>query len=178
MEAGSEAIFGLIGVVVGGLIATVGTIWAQWMQTRATVSAEVRAREVAASSTVIDVLVQLLQLPDEPPEDQNPDAATTPWHARRQQLLLTLSTSAQDLRQDKLRDRLDEVHRLLSLAQAAWNLAGQTEPQTRQIACRHALDCVGAFRRRAALPDRPDDFTATATMIDEWTSRAVTPRSR
>jgi hypothetical protein len=161
----NEAIIGMVGVIVGGAITTWGTIVAQRQQIKATLAAEERVREISASTTVLNALSQLLQLPDEP------DMSDDEWHHRRQDLLFLLDTASQDLRSKDLRSRLAEAHDMMERHAVAARLTGQSEARTRSIACVHAVACLGAFRRGEPLPDRPDAYTQTIDAIDEWTTR-------
>jgi hypothetical protein len=161
----SEAIIGMVGVIIGGAITTMGTIATQRLQIKTTLAAEERAREISASTTVLSALSQLFQLPDEP------NMSGDEWHRRRQDLLLLLDTASQDLRSKDLRSRLAEARDMMERHTAAAALTVQAEARTRSIACAHAVACLGAFRRGEPLPDRPATYTQTIDAIHEWTAR-------
>jgi hypothetical protein len=168
----SQAIFGLVGVVVGGGITTTATIWAQRAQMKAAIAAEAREREIAASSAAMDALSRLLYLES----SAKADASTRPVHPdsnnTRRQLLLQVATATHDMRQADLRVRIDQALRILTHHTAAWNMIGQPESQSRQIACTHTIECIGAFRRGEPLPPRPTAFDQTIKAIEQWSSTA------
>jgi hypothetical protein len=164
MGSWSEAIIGLLGVLVGSAVTTVGMVWTQRMQMRASLAAEERAREISASTAALSALSQLLQMPDEPSGEDD-------WHRQREAFLLLLGVAAQDLGSPDLRDRLAEVHFVLEHHVAAASMTGRLEARTRTIACGHALSCLGAFRRGEPIPERPADYVDTVEAIDEWYAR-------
>nr|MDT0656632.1 hypothetical protein [Micromonospora sp. DSM 115978] len=172
MAGGAEAIYGLVGVVVGGGITVTGTIWAQRLQVKAAVAAERRSREITASANLIDAISQLLHLPGEP-DQGGPDHAG--WARQRRHLLLIIDTATQDLRDRRFRDRLGEAHRMLALHEGAWALIGQPEATTRAIACADALACLGAFRRGDPPPPPPANVTATTTAVNDWLAARTDP---
>lgn len=165
MAGTSEAIIGLVGVVVGGGITTAGTLWAQRAQLRAGIATERRAREMAASTTALTTVSALVQMGGQPEGGPAAD-----WLRRRADLLAVLGTAAVDLGSYQLRERVGEVHFILDFHAAATSLTGQAETATRSIACGHALACLGAFRRGEPLPERPAGYTATINAIKEWLS--------
>jgi hypothetical protein len=165
----SQAIFGLVGVVVGGGITTTATIWAQRAQINATITTEARAREITASSTAMDALSRLLYLENSAEADASPRPAHPDSNTRRQ-LLLQIVAAAQDLRQADLRATIDQTLRILTHHVAAWNLIGQPESQSRQIACTYTLEYIGAFRRGEPIPPRPAEFDRTIEAIEKWGS--------
>lgn len=163
----SQAIFGLVGVVVGGGITTTATIWAQRAQLKATLATEARAREITASSAAMDALGRLLYLESSAEADTSPRPAHPDSNTRRQ-LLLQVVAATQDIRQADLRATIDQTLGILTHHAAAWNMIGQPESRSRQIACTHALECIGAFRRGEPLPLRPAEFDRTIEAIEKW----------
>lgn len=161
MGSSSEAIIGIVGVLVGSAVTAAGTFWTQRLQMRASLAAEERAREISASAAALGALGQLVQMPEVP-------SGADDWHRQREALLLLLGVAAQDLRSKNLRDRLAEAHWMVEHHVAAASMTGQFEARTRTIACGHALSCLGAFRRGEPIPERPADYVHTAQAIEEW----------
>jgi hypothetical protein len=155
----SQAIFSLVGVLIGGGITTAGTVWTQRTQLRNAIATEARNRDITAAATAITALGKLLHLAG---ENQRDDPA-------RDELLLQLATATQDLRNADLRLRVTESYRILTEHAAAWSIAGQPESVSRKIACEYGIDCLGAFRRGEAVPPMPEQFTATIAAIEQWT---------
>lgn len=181
----SQAIFGLVGVVVGGGITTTATIWAQRSQLKAAIATEARAREITASSAAMDALSRLLYLESSAENSAEnstksfanssaeADASPRPAHPgsnTRRQLLFQVVAATQDIRQADLRATIDQTLRVLTHHAAAWNMIGQPESRSRQIACTHALECIGAFRRGEPLPPRPAEFDRTIEAIEKWSA--------
>jgi hypothetical protein len=104
---------------------------------------------------------------DEPEIEGPPATKHNEWTSRRNALLLIVQTAPLDLRDQKLRARLAETHRLLGLYHNARTMAGLSERSVRWIGCDHALECLGAFRRGESLPERPESFETTLSSIDE-----------
>jgi hypothetical protein len=120
----------------------------------------------------MDALGRLLYLTDNLPDtagSDEPSRRTEPdWENTRRDLLLQLATATQDLRQADLRSRMNQARRILTDHTAAWNMVGQPESRSRHIACTHALECIGAFRRGEPLPPTPTAFTETIDAIATW----------
>ena len=164
MTEASEAIFGLVGVLVGSGISTAGTIWAQRIHLRSTLAAERRAREISASSTALDAIGQLLQMPEEPSTTSEQDQ----WRQRRRQLTLLLGVASQDLLGVQMRRRMNEIHQSLELQTAASFFTGMTEQEARAAASTHALACLGAYRREEPLPEPPPEYTQLLQSVNDW----------
>src|SRR5262249_55334594 len=128
-------------------------------QLKAPIAAQARSREFPASAAAMNALGRLLYLPD---------TAEPDWENTRRDLLLQLTTATQDLRQADLRSRINQAQRILTDHTAAWNMAGQPESRSRHIACTHALECIGAFRRGEPPPPTPPTFTETIDAIAKW----------
>ena len=157
-------------------------------QRRDALEAERRAREMAATSHIQDAVASLLGLEPGPDEvfdreasrryrrgqstDDLPPAPDSirvdQWHRRRDDLLLTLETARLDLSNESLRARLERAQRALRYPSGPWDIERQPESMTRRIVCRHALECVGAFRRGDPLPSEPKEFAGTIASVDEW----------
>ena len=156
-------------------------------QRRDALEAERRAREMAATSRIEDAVASLLGLEPGPDEvfdlksrrhsrkQSTDDLPPAPdqvrldeWYRRRDDLLLTLETARLDLSNESLRARLERAQRALRYPSGPWDIERQPESMTRRIVCRHALDCVGAFRRGDSLPSEPKQFAGTVASVDEW----------
>jgi hypothetical protein len=160
----SQAIFSLVGVLIGGGITTAGTVWTQRTQLRNAIATEARNRDITAAATAITALGKLLHVADDGRPDENRGSGQ-----QRDELLLQLATAAQDLRNADLRLRVTEAYRILTEHTAAWSIAGQPESVSRKIACEYGIDCLGAFRRGEPVPPMPEQFTATIAAIEQWT---------
>jgi len=90
------------------------------------------------------------------------------WDRWRDDLLLAFETASLDLSSEPLRARLEQAQRALLYPYGPWDIERQPESVTRRIVCRHALECVGAFRRGDLLPAKPKKFTGTIGSVDEW----------
>ena len=164
----SEAVIGMIGVIIGGGITTTGTVWAQRLQAKNNLRAERRAREITASSAALSAIGQLITLSDAPDGAGIGIVQRAEWKQARQGQLLLLDIATQDLGHAELRVRLDEVRRLLDLYDGATFYTGQTEPTLRIAVCAYAVDCLGAFRRGETLPARPEAVTESLESLAAW----------
>jgi len=183
-----QAVLAFVGVLIGSLVSTGTSMLLYRRQQRDARDAERRARDETATSRIQELIASLIKMerrPDElreiaearryrwdksmdnlPPEPEQ--AALDDWNRHRNDFVLALEIASGDLSSDPLRMRLERAHRVLDYPSGPWNQARQPESRTRLIVCRHALECVNAYRRGAPLPAEPDRFTETVGFVDEW----------
>ena len=184
----TQELLPLVGVLVGGFLST-GTAMLLYRRQRRDAEEEGRrTRETAATSRIEEALVSLMGLgrrPDElrelekdhrylrgesldglPAEPE--ETIRQEWDRRREELLLVFETASMDLSSEASRSRLERAQRAFLWYHGPWSIERQTESATRRIVSRHALECVGAFRRGDPLPAEPKQFTSTVGDVDEW----------
>ncbi len=183
-----QAVLALVGVLLGSLVSTGTAMLLYRRQQRDFRDAERRVRDAAATFRIQDLIASLIGLerrPDElreiaearrnrlnksmdglPPEPEQ--ATLDDWYRRHKDLLLAFETASMDLSSEPLRARLERVRRALDYHSGPWDQARQPESVTRRIVCRHALECVGAYRRGDSLPTEPERFTETVGFVDDW----------
>ena len=188
MLAVMQAVLALVGVLIGSLVLTGTAMLLYRRQQRDVRDAERRARDVATSriQELIASLIGLERRPDElreieedrrdrlnksmgdlPPEPEQ--AALDDWDRRRKDLILAFEIALGDLSNKPLRARLEQAGRALDYPYSPWDQARQPESVTRRIVCRHALECVSAYRRDDPLPTESQGrFTETVSLVDDW----------
>jgi hypothetical protein len=178
----------LFGVILGGGLSTGTNLLLYRRQQRDAKDAERRDRDSAATSHLQETLASLLALdarPDEsreieedrrdrsnrsrddlPPEPEQ--ATLDSWDRRHGDLVLAFQTASMDISDKILRSRLKRVTNALEYPYGPWDMARQAESSTRRIVCRHALECVGAYRRGDPLPPEEGQFLDTVNFVDDW----------
>lgn len=176
----------IIGVLAGGVVGAGGALLRGWFDQRGDRSREARQREQDAAAQARSALTKLLLMEPDPDFDRRreeyrlqrsqryedamevgePDqAAMASWSDTRGELIMIVDSAAGDFRSRELRERLTEACDMLWLSDGPEKYAHQMEPRTRNIAVRHARDCVAAFRRGDGLPGRPKEFTDTLDLV-------------
>lgn len=141
-------------------------------QRRDALAAEQRARAAVATARASESLAKLLLLDQRPDvcnedeqrgEEPGPSAevASAAWRRTQDDLLTSVDVAALDIADIDLRSRLDEVGQIFRYHEGPQHYIRQSEYRTRYIAVRHALACIGAFRRGDALPARSKEYVNT-----------------
>jgi hypothetical protein len=167
----SDAVWGFVGVIVGAISSTGGSVWIQSKQAKDALEAERRERERSASSTAVDSTIRLLRLPAEPQiGEASSSAQYDSWREMRDDLVVAFDAAVEDLRDSDLRARLKRASILFTQADVAGQMTGRSEHLGRTVACRHILACLGAFRREEKLPDEPQQLIELIQAVDDWWS--------
>ncbi|MFC7483111.1 hypothetical protein ACFQX7_28205 [Luedemannella flava] len=154
----SEALAALIGAVIGGVISLVTTVYVQRSSAAAMLLAERRSQERAATAAILDASAALIQLARSSDRDRDAESANK----------LMISIKTQDVADLAVRTRLEEYHKILSLANGVHQMTGRASTSITWSAANHAIEIIGAYRRGEKLPQPRPVWTEMLTAADEW----------
>ncbi|MFE7779271.1 hypothetical protein ACFU5O_36490 [Streptomyces sp. NPDC057445] len=146
---------------------------------------ERRALTAAGADQARDVLLELKSLrlnpnqrhdlqvlfregPEQAQLSMREEEAGEIWRGEREALVRRLERAALYIADTGLKERLDEVRRVLECWRAPFREAAQQEGRTRFLAVDHALDSIRAFRLGEPLPQPSAAYVQTLDFVDDF----------